>query len=58
MFAYITSEGTAMGETAICGACKQTARIVDPWAGDWNGGLIEDCTGNEALICQWCGVSG
>ncbi|MBN9214111.1 MAG: hypothetical protein J0J04_04720 [Microbacterium sp.] len=53
MFAGVTSEGTAAGETALCTPCNTEANIARFGADDVVG--RQDCTGNDALECQSCG---
>ena len=59
-YALVTTEGTAMSETGICGGCRQAERNVQQardWAeNDWDGGDFHDVTANEAISCQFCGL--
>ena len=61
MYAMVTSQGTAMAETALCDEhCVQPfigfARVVGEGADDIGPDLgFHDCTGNDALVCVECG---
>ena len=58
MYARLTREGVAASETAVCGRCIRSAsneQIRTLYADDTVTGF-EDCSGNEALSCQLCGV--
>ena len=53
MYAQLTPEGVAAAETALCST--HTA-YVDKFYADDTDGVLVDCSGNEALSCQWCGA--
>lgn len=61
MFAYTTKQGTAMGETALCGDCCTFPNMLHSWtlakmSPDWNEvNEMSDCTSNDALVCRMCG---
>ena len=61
MWANVTTQGTAMPETALCGQCEasreQVARVLAeaPVAGDWDGKGRRNCDGNDQLECTNCG---
>lgn len=54
IFAGITLQGTAAGETALCSDHNTPENIEHFYADD----VIrrEECTENVALECQFCGV--
>lgn len=62
MYAYVTHQGTAMSETAICTRClakpyvQTMALDVAGGAEDWDGLQLVDASGNEALECIGCGA--
>lgn len=62
MFAMVTTQGTAMSETALCAAHYVEpfigfARVVGEGAEDIGSDTsFHDCTGNEELACVECGA--
>lgn len=48
MFAQVDDSGTAMSETAICGECATGTHLPDS---------LLDCSRNDALSCEVCGVT-
>jgi len=62
MYAYVTNQGTAMSETAICNRCVGDSlnvakiTVVAGNAEDYNSDDLMDCTGNDQLECQICGA--
>lgn len=60
MLALTSTQGTAMGETAICDTHPEADRNIlkrlAHRSGDWDHGDFHDCSGNEALTCQMCGA--
>lgn len=65
MYAIITPDQTAMGETALCSVCypDPAARAAREQAARYSGDPLvrdghlawEDCTDNDALECWECG---
>lgn len=61
MWANVTTQGTAMPETALCGKheasrkCVATAAEIARAADDWDGKNRQCCDGNTALSCIVCG---
>lgn len=66
MKTLLTDQGTAAGETFLCGTCfygpdgllnqayaREQAALTDDVEPD---SLFEDCTGNNAAPCCICGV--
>ena len=58
MYARLTEEGTAAGETAICSRCfpRCPSEVLDLLDADDVVTDFRDCSGNEALSCNVCGV--
>lgn len=62
IWAYVTHQGTAMPEAALCDThlathyAKAVAGARD--ADDWDGGNLHDVTGNELIACIVCGTRG
>ena len=58
MFARVSGQGTAMGETALCeDDLDNGKRHAQPNVTPEDGGVSEDwedCTGNDALHCVVC----
>lgn len=63
MYASVSTQGTAMAETALCGTHEAVPEMVArvlaeaELAGDWDHKDRHDCTGNDALECYACGAS-
>jgi hypothetical protein len=64
MYAQTTDQGTAAAETALCGACLANAEAkamthaaAHLMGGDDIVGPYVKATGNDALTCQWCGLT-
>lgn len=61
MFAFVTRQGTAMAETAVCAVClvkadgAMHAQRAAQRSEDWDGKALHKCTGNENLSCIVCG---
>lgn len=59
MYAHTSTQGTAIGETALCGAHRAegsgAARAAAEVAGDWDGRSLQDCGSNDNLQCLICG---
>lgn len=55
IFAGVTEQGTAAAETALCLTHNTPENIETFYANDVIG--REDCTGNDALECQYCGIA-
>lgn len=54
-YALITDDNTAISETGICHACKVlhgTDKIIMP--DDAKDRVFVDCTGNDAVMCNYC----
>jgi len=65
MYGLVSSQGTAMPETAVCGTCyehpnfKVTDQALDNAraSADWSGGdTFTDVTGNSEMRCIECGA--
>lgn len=63
MYALVTAEGTAMGETSLCeedykdASARREMEARARLAGDAAEDLsFRNCDGNEMLECQVCGV--
>lgn len=69
IFALVSNPGTACSETALCAAhmtkdeqelAVRVSQIgwgkAGPYAADIANGFV-DCTGNETLECQVCGIT-
>lgn len=59
IYATLTTQGTAMAETALCKSHFTLPHIVDgikraELAEDYDHTLYHNCTGNEALACFEC----
>lgn len=57
LYAFVTTQGTAMAESALCTACigdKASEELALP-GNDWDGGIRVNCTDNDELECQSCG---
>lgn len=54
VYAQVTKDGTAASETALC---EEHISHRDEFYADDTTGELVDCSGNEALSCQWCGYS-
>lgn len=60
LYALVTGQQTAMTETGICGACLDRCGvevIVLAATEDYFDGVVHDVSDNEAIICNWCGLS-
>lgn len=61
MFAFVSDQGTAMSETALCARCYPTMEnrvLAEEQAratSDWDQQGWHNTSGNEALVCLTCG---
>jgi hypothetical protein len=61
MWAYVTDQGTAMAEAALCGRHRDDpvgrgrALAAAEAAPEWDGFALREASGNEALRCLVCG---
>lgn len=59
IYAYITTQGTAIPSTALCAEClhrhEGKAYAAASYERDWDGHPMVDCTGNDELACIVCG---
>lgn len=55
MYACVTVQETAAAETAVCGD-HLAGFVPAPDYRDVTDHTLRDCSGNDALCCQVCGV--